>query len=107
MDCKSGAFPITEPVDSVHVCRDGTDMPYVAIQTEASAKTTVVRLCGYLHIVHACDNSKQVHCTGIRHTALDELTPSTSQSLSQASQLLRRSGAKYSWKAWGQGYTIL
>ncbi len=42
---------ITESVDSV--CRDGTDMPYVAIQTEAwkTAKTTVARLCGYLTFI--------------------------------------------------------
>ncbi len=45
---------ITESVDSV--CRDGTDMPYVAIQTEAwkTAKTAVVRLCGYLTFILEC-----------------------------------------------------
>ncbi len=43
---------ITESVDSV--CRDGMDMPYVAIQTEAwktLLKTTIVRLCGYLTFI--------------------------------------------------------
>ncbi len=45
---------ITESVDSV--CRDGTDMPYVAIQTEAwkTAKTTAIRLYGCLTFILEC-----------------------------------------------------
>ncbi len=48
---------ITESVDSV--CRDGTDMPYVAIQTEAW-KTIIIRGGLILHVhplYYLCKNS--------------------------------------------------
>ncbi len=51
-------FPvITVSQKSVHsVCRHGTDMSYVAIQTEAwkTLLIQVVRLCGYLTFIREC-----------------------------------------------------
>ncbi len=43
---------VTESVNSV--CRDGTDMPYANGSLENSAKTAVVRLCGYLTFIFEC-----------------------------------------------------